>query len=70
MGYIGMITEAILIVIQIFFGVLIDTFGRKVPLITSLTFAGLAMGLIPVMRTLYPGFFILRILMGVGTTIA
>jgi MFS family permease len=51
-------------------GVLIDMFGRKVPLVIGFAVAGLSMGCIPLFTSLYPGYLVLRTLIGLGITIA
>ena len=69
MGNIGMISEICTLVLQIFAGVLIDMFGRKVPLVIGFGITGLAMGCIPLFKSLYPGYLMLRILIGMGSSI-
>jgi len=69
MGTIGMISETINVFFQLVAGVLIDTFGRKVPLIIGFMVAGAAMGCIPLFTSLYPGYLMLRTLIGLGITV-
>ena len=69
LGYIGMISEVFVIVLELFMGVIIDTIGRKAPLVIGLIIAGVATAAIPLFKSLYPGYLILRILIGMGTII-
>ena len=47
-GFIGMIAEICLIVLELFIGVITDAFGRKIPVITGLVVTGVCFILIPV----------------------
>ena len=69
LGYIGMVAEATTIVLMVFIGVTIDTFGRKGLLVIGVLVAGVTMGLLPI-TNIYPGFLICRVLMSLGITIA
>ena len=70
LGYIGMVAEACVMVLELFIGIIIDAFGRKIPVITGLTVAGICLILVPIASTLYPSFLILRCLIGMGTIIS
>ena len=50
-------------------GPIFDTFGRKIPLVISFIVTGIAIGSIPLFKTLYPAYFVLRVLISLGTTI-
>jgi len=58
------------IVEDFFLGIVFDTFGRKVPLFVGVLISGLATGAIPMFRSLYPSYCILRILISFSTIIA
>ena len=70
LGRIAAYAEAVAIVEDFFLGVVFDTFGRKVPLFVGVLISGLAAGAIPMFRTLYPSYCILRILISFGTIVA
>ena len=65
-----MYSEFVVIVQSLFMGIIIDTFGRKWPLVIGFLVAGAAMAAIPLFTSLYPAFFLLRSLIGMGTIIA
>ena len=69
LGQISCIAEIFVIFESLFMGPIFDKFGRKVPLVISFIVTGLAIGAIPLFKTLYPGYFILRVLISLGTTI-
>lgn len=50
-------------------GPIFDTFGRKIPIVIGFLMTGLAIGAIPLFDSLYPGYFILRVTISLGTTI-
>ena len=56
-------------VVQALSGPIIDTIGRKVAVIFGITIMGVSVGLIPFFTELYPGFFLVRVLMSVGSII-
>ena len=51
-------------------GVIIDTFGRKIPLVFSQIETAVAIAAIPLFKTIYPGFFIARCLLSLGSSMA
>ena len=64
-----MYTEIFTLVQEIYLGVLIDTLGRKLPLVLAYLMIGVCFILIPVFKDLYPQFLILRALIGFGTMV-
>ena len=70
MGYIGMISEVAVLVLELFMGVILDTFGRKTPVIFGIFISAICLILIPLENTLYPGYLILRLIIGMGTIIS
>jgi MFS family permease len=52
-----------------FTGVIIDTFGRKIPVIIGFIVSGLSIAAIPYFSSLYPSYLILRTLISGGTVI-
>ena len=61
--------EAFVIVTSLVTGPILDTVGRKMPVIIGYMVAGTAIFLIPCFNTIYPAFFILRTLICMGTVI-
>ena len=50
-------------------GLIIDTFGRKTPVVMSLIISGACFIAIPMCKVLYPDFLILRCLIGMGAVV-
>ena len=50
-------------------GPILDTLGRKIPLIVGYLVAGVSVLLIPLFKSIYPAFLILRTLISMGTVI-
>lgn len=61
--------EAFVIVTSLVTGPLLDTVGRKIPVIIGYMVAGIAIFLIPCFTSIYPAFLILRTLICMGTVI-
>ena len=70
LGTIGTYTEVINIILECFLGVIFDTFGRKLPIIIGFFLAALSIGGIPLFKSLFPSYLILRSLISVGICIA
>jgi MFS family permease len=66
LGNISMICEAVVIAEELVMGVIVDTFGRKIPLLTGWLVAGLAFATVPLFTSLYPAFLIVRMLIYCG----
>ena len=66
LGNISMICEAVVIAEELVMGVIVDTFGRKIPLLTGWLVAGLAFATVPLFTSLYPSFLIVRMLIYCG----
>ena len=60
-GDIGLYCEIVVLVFDLCFGSIIDIVGRKGPLIVSIFSSGLALGLMPMFKTIYPQLLLLRI---------
>lgn len=58
------------IVESMFLGVVFDTFGRKIPLFFGILMSGVITMCIPLGRSLYPTFCVLRILISFSTVIS
>ena len=69
MGDVASYAEIWVIFQSLFTGVILDTFGRKVPVIIGFLISGAAIGAIPFFSTLYPAYCILRTLISAGTVI-
>ena len=69
LGQISGIAELFVIVESIFMGPIFDKFGRKIPIVIGFAVTAVAIGAIPLFKTLYPGYFVLRVLISLGTTI-
>ena len=69
-GRIGMYAEICAIIQGLLMGVIIDTLGRKIPLIFGQVEAAVAIAAIPLFKQVYPWFFICRCLISLGTVIA
>jgi len=54
LGYNGSIAEVAVIILELFIGVILDTFGRKVPLVVGFVVSGIALLSIPLLHELYP----------------
>ena len=65
----GMWAEIGVIIQSMFIGLIIDTVGRKGAIIVAVFSFGIATGLIPFFTSVYPGFFICRIVMSLGSVI-
>lgn len=66
LGNISMICEAVVIAEELVMGVIVDTFGRKIPLLTGWLVAGIGFALVPMFKSLYPSFLIVRMLIYCG----
>ena len=69
LGYIGSWSEAFVIIQSLYMGLIIDTFGRKTPVVMSLIISGACFIAIPMCKVLYPDFLILRCLIGMGAVV-
>ena len=69
MGKIASIAEACVIVEDFFLGPIFDAFGRKVPMIIGFLVLAAAIGAIPLFKSLYPAYCILRCLISLGMVI-
>ena len=70
MGDIGFYSELYILFQATWTGVVIDTFGRKIPTVVGFVIAGLAIIAIPHFHDIYPTFLILRTLIVAGTIVA
>lgn len=61
--------EVLVIIQQGYVGVIVDTFGRKKPMMAGLLVAGVAMALVPMFHSLFPQFFICRTLIYLGVIV-
>ena len=50
-------------------GILLDILGRKIPVILGQIVVGLAIAAIPLFSSVYPSFFILRVLISLGVSV-
>lgn len=69
LGKIGMWAEVVTLVFYFFLGPIFDTFGRKVPIVLGFLLVALSIALIPMCRSLFPAFLILRTCISLGTVI-
>lgn len=69
-GSIGMWAEICALIQGFLMGVMIDTLGRKLPLIFGQLEAAAAIAAIPLFKKVYPWFFICRCMVSLGTAIA
>ena len=53
-GDIGLYCELVILVFDLSFGTIIDIVGRKGPLLVSIFLSGIALGLMPMFKTVYP----------------
>jgi len=67
MGLVGFYCELLVICTDIVGGPMMDIFGRKYPISIGMLVAGIFMFLIPFFKNIYPGFFICRAMISVGT---
>lgn len=61
--------EIFVILTSLLAGPILDTLGRKIPLIIGYLIAGTSILLIPLFKSIYPSFLILRTLISMGTVI-
>jgi len=69
LGYSGFVAEAIVIVSDLFMGIIVDTYGRKIPIVAGLLASALAMAAIPMFTNANTGYLTMRIILSVGTNI-
>ena len=50
-------------------GVVVDTFGRKIPLVLAFITTGSAIAAIPMFTEIYPWFLVMRVVIGLGQVI-
>ena len=67
LGRIGAYVEIVVIIEGLFMGPIFDYFGRKIPLVIGFLITGIAVAGIPMFRSLYPAFFILRVMLSCGS---
>ena len=67
MGTIGSISEACVIVLEFFIGLIFDIFGRKNPLVFGFLLIGIGLIGIPLFSEIYPWFALMRILISIGS---
>ena len=70
MGEVGAYAEIFVIISELLGGLIMDTFGRKYPLLAGQFISAIFMALVPLFHEVYPGFFICRVMIGLGTCIA
>lgn len=70
LGTIAAIAEAVVIVQEFFLGIIFDTLGRRIPLFIGVLMQGIVTAAIPLGRTLFPTFCILRILISFSVVIS
>lgn len=68
-GFIASCAQAAVIMVEFVSGPVIDIVGRKYAVIIGIVVTGISIGMIPLFTELYPGFFIARVLMAVGTVV-
>jgi len=66
LGTIGSVSEATVIVLEFFIGLIFDIFGRKNPLVFGFLMIGIGLIGIPLFKEVYPWFLIMRILISIG----
>lgn len=69
-SFVGMWAEIFIILQDVYMGVLIDTFGRKVPIVLGMMVSAASLACMPLFTQVYPFFFILRVLLGLGDVIS
>ena len=67
LGTISAYVEIVVIVEGLFMGPLFDTLGRKIPLVLGFLLTGAAVFMIPLFTSLYPAFFLIRVMISCGT---
>ena len=70
MGYVGMISEAFTVLLEMVMGLITDLFGRKYPIFISFLLMGMATAAIPLFTAIYPWFCICRTFINFGIVIA
>ena len=70
LGSIAAYAEAVVLVEELFLGIVFDTLGRKIPLFIGILVQAIVTAAIPLGTTLYPTFCILRILISVSTVVS
>ena len=66
-GQIGTYAELVLIVSELFVGILVDTIGRKAIIIVCMITTAVSLACVPLFSSIYPSFLILRTLVGCGS---
>lgn len=67
MGTVGLYCELLVIMTDILGGPLMDICGRKYPVSIGILIAGVFLFFIPFFKTVYPGFFLCRAFISIGT---
>ena len=67
LGKISAYVEIVVIFEGLMMGPIFDYFGRKIPLVVGFLMTGVAVGAIPLFRSLYPAFFLIRVMISCGT---
>lgn len=70
LGVIAAYAEAIVMVQEFFLGIIFDTLGRRIPLFLGILVQGIVTGAIPLGRSLFPSYCIIRIMISVSTVIS
>ena len=70
LGTIGMYAEICVIAEAFVVGIVLDIFGRKAPLVVGQLVVGVAIAAVPLFKTVYPSFFILRVAISLGVSIS
>ena len=69
LGTVGTIDEAMVILLDLVIGPVFDLVGRKWPISLGMLIAGIGTSAIPMFTTIYPGFFICRVSIHLGTMV-
>ena len=67
LGTMGTIEEFLVIVLDLVNGLIFDLVGRKLPISIGMFVAGIGISAIPMFSEIYPGFFICRASIHLGT---
>ena len=69
LGIIATWAEVITMIFYLFLGVIFDTLGRKIPVLLGFLLTALAIGAIPLFKSIFPSYLILKICISLGTVI-
>ena len=69
LGYIGFWAEGVTVIQGLYMGLVVDAFGRKIPIVLCFLVTGACFIAVPMCRSLYPSYLIIRCLISMGTMV-